>query len=47
MVSYKVVDIQGTEDSYAITGRVPCMINGNRAELILVFDSDYEDGYVA
>lgn len=47
VVCYKVVDIQGTEDSYAITGRVPCLINGNRAELILVFDSDNEDGYVA
>lgn len=47
VVAYRVVDIQGTEDSYAITGRVPCLINGDRAELILVFDSDNEDGYVA
>ncbi|MBP3814187.1 MAG: peptidase C11, partial [Butyrivibrio sp.] len=47
VVAYRVVDIQGTEDSYAITGRVPCLINGDRAELILVFDSENEDGYVA
>jgi hypothetical protein len=47
VVAYKVVDVQGTEDSYAITGRVPCLINGDRAELILVFDSENEDGYVA
>ncbi len=47
IVGYKVIDIQGTKDSYAITGRVPCYINGNRANLILVFDSDNEDGYVA
>ncbi|RKM58836.1 peptidase C11 [Butyrivibrio sp. CB08] len=47
VVGYKVVDIQGNQDSYAITGRVPCFINGDRAELILVFDSENEDGYVA
>ncbi len=47
IVGYKVIDIQGSEESYAITGRVPCYINGNRANLILVFDSDNEDGYVA
>ncbi len=47
VVAYKVVDIQGNQDSYAITGRVPCFINGDRAELILVFDSENEDGYVA
>ncbi len=47
IVGYKVIDIQGNSDSYAITGRVPCYINGDRANLILVFDSDNEDGYVA
>ena len=33
--------------SYMITGRVPCMLNGERAELILVFDSDNPKGYIA
>ncbi|WP_026651445.1 clostripain-related cysteine peptidase [Butyrivibrio proteoclasticus] len=47
VVAYYVVDVQGDNDSYAITGRVPCYINGERAELILVFDSENEDGYVA
>jgi hypothetical protein len=47
IVGYKVIDIQGSEDGYAITGRVPCYINGDRANLILVFDSENEDGYVA
>ncbi len=47
IVGYKVIDIQGNSDSYAITGRVPCYINGDRANLILVFDSDNKDGYVA
>ena len=33
--------------NYMITGRVPCMLNGERAELILVFDNDNPKGYVA
>ena len=47
VVAYYVVDVQATEESYAITGRVPCLLNGQKANLILVFDSDNEDGYVA
>ncbi|WP_022777436.1 clostripain-related cysteine peptidase [Butyrivibrio sp. AE3009] len=47
VVAYYVIDVQAEDDSYAITGRVPCFINGNRANLILVFDSENEDGYVA
>ena len=35
----------GTE--YAITGRVPVLHNGVRAELILVFDNERPQGYVA
>lgn len=34
-------------DSYTITGRVPVLYNGTRAELILVFDSETPYGYVA
>ena len=33
--------------TYAITGRVPVLHNGSRAELILVFDSDRPQGFVA
>lgn len=33
--------------SYAITGRVPVMHNGSRAELILTFDTERPQGYVA
>lgn len=47
VVSYFVVDAQGSEDEYVITGRVPCYLNGERTNLILVFDSENEDGYVA
>ncbi|MCR5669516.1 MAG: peptidase C11 [Butyrivibrio sp.] len=45
-VAYYVTDIQGDEDNYVITGRVPCFINGERSELILSFDSEHEDGRV-
>ncbi len=47
IVAYYVIDIQGDNDNYAITGRVPCELNGDRCNLILVFDSENEDGYVA
>ncbi|WP_026517692.1 clostripain-related cysteine peptidase [Butyrivibrio sp. MC2021] len=47
VVSYFVIDFQQEGDSYAITGRVPCYVNGDRAELIIVFDSENENGYVA
>ena len=33
--------------NYMITGRVPVMLNGERAELILVFDNDHPKGYIA
>ncbi|MBQ3798373.1 MAG: peptidase C11 [Butyrivibrio sp.] len=46
-VAFYVIDAQVTDDCYAITGRVPCEINGERANLILVFDSENENGYVA
>ena len=47
VVAYNVVDVQGTSESYVITGRVPCELNGVPCNLILVFDSANEDGYVA
>lgn len=47
IVAFYVIDVQGDSDSYAITGRVPCELNGQRANLILIFDSENEDGYVA
>jgi hypothetical protein len=47
IVAYYVLDVQGTADNYSITGRVPCYLNGERTNLILVFDSENEDGYVA
>ncbi|WP_026495432.1 clostripain-related cysteine peptidase [Butyrivibrio sp. WCD3002] len=47
IVSYYHVDTQGDSDNYAIMGRVPVILNDQRADLILIFDSENEDGYVA
>ncbi|SDB28585.1 hypothetical protein SAMN02910298_01385 [Pseudobutyrivibrio sp. YE44] len=47
IVAYYHIDTTGDEDNYTITGRVPVLLNGERAELILVFDSENEDGYIA
>ena len=33
--------------NYMITGRVPVMLDDERAELILVFDTDHPKGYIA
>ena len=47
IVAYYHIDTTGDSNNYSITGRVPVYLNGERAELILVFDSEHEDGYVA
>ncbi len=47
IVAFYSVDVQGSDDDYTITGRVPCLLNGDRCNLILVFDNEHEDGYVA
>lgn len=47
IVAFYVIDIQSEDNTYAITGRVPCELNGERCNLIIVFDSENEDGYVA
>ena len=46
-VAYYHMDTLDDGTSYTITGRVPCMLNGQRTNLILVFDSEHEDGYVS
>ncbi len=33
--------------NYAISGYVPCLLNGERAELLLMFDNDHPYGYIA
>ena len=32
---------------WIITGRVPALLNGVRVDLLIVFDNEHEDGYVA
>ncbi len=32
---------------YSISGYVPCLLNGERAELLLTFDNDHPYGYIA
>lgn len=46
-VAYYHVNTVQNGDSYITTGRVPVMLNGSRADLILVFDNDHPDGYIA
>jgi len=46
-VSYFLEDCVDDGENYAITGRVPVLLNGQRADLILVFDNENPYGYVA
>ncbi|MBP3729450.1 MAG: peptidase C11 [Lachnospiraceae bacterium] len=47
IVPYYYMSTLEEGDKYTITGRVPVLLNNQRAELILVFDNAHEDGYVA
>ena len=47
IVAYYYMSTLDDGENYSITGRVPVLLNGQRAELILVFDNAHEDGYVA
>jgi len=46
-VAYYYVDSVYSGDTYTITGRVPVLLGGERAELILVFDNAHPYGYIA
>ena len=46
-VAYYHEDTQQDGNSWRISGRVPALLNGERVDLILVFDQDNEKGYVA
>ena len=46
-VAYYYVDSIYNGDDYVITGRVPVLLNGSRAELLLVFDNANPKGYIA
>ena len=46
-VAYYHVDTLDDGTNYTITGIVPCLINGDMSNLVLVFDNKNENGYVA
>lgn len=46
-VAYYHVNTVDDGENYTITGRVPCLLNGERSELILVFDNDHPYGFIA
>ncbi len=46
-VAYYHLDTMDDGTNYVITGRVPVMLNGVRADLILIFDNDNPYGYIA
>ena len=46
-VAYYHLDTTEDGNNYTITGKVPVKLNGERVDLILVFDQDNPKGYVA
>ncbi len=46
-VAYYHVGTVDDGENYTITGRVPVLLNGERCELMLVFDNDHPYGYIA
>lgn len=46
-VAYYYEDTVKEGDSYTTTGRVPVLVNGDRANLIIVFDNEHPYGYIA
>lgn len=46
-VAYYHMDTTEIGDNYTITGYVPAMLNGDRVNLILVFDNENPYGYIA
>ncbi|MDE5620004.1 MAG: peptidase C11 [Ruminococcus sp.] len=46
-VAYYHTDTTENGDDYTITGYVPAMLNGDRVNLIIVFDNENPNGYIA
>ena len=46
-VAYYYLDTVVDGDNYTITGHVPALLNGERVNLILVFDNEHPYGYIA
>lgn len=45
-VAYYFLEEEEDGEHYSITGRVPAMLNGNRVDLILIFNSENPYGYI-
>lgn len=46
-VAYYYLDTMDDGENYSITGRVPALLNGERVDLLLVFDNANPYGYIA
>ncbi len=46
-VAYYYLDTMDDGVNYSITGRVPALLNGERVDLLLVFDNENPQGYIA
>lgn len=46
-VAYYYIDTVDDGEKYSITGRVPALLNGERVDLLLVFDNENPYGYIA
>ncbi len=47
IAAYYHISTTGTEEDYTIIGRIPVLLNGDYANLLVVFDTAHEEGYVA
>ena len=46
-VAYYYMDTEDDGENYVITGYVPCFVNGVRAQLLITFDNENPNGYIA
>lgn len=46
-VAYYFLDMTEDGETYSIHGRVPAMLNGQRVDLMLTFDNENPNGYIA
>lgn len=47
LVPYYFMNVMGEGDDRVVTGYVPALLNGEKIHLILSFDKDHPDGYMA
>lgn len=46
-VAYYYMDTTVTDDRYSIMGYVPALLNDKRVQIILIFDTEHPEGYIA